>query len=155
MKRMFQAKMASIPWGGGLLPVMVVFFVLVRVAEAEGSLPGWLAGYGDDLLCMPLVLGLILLAHRWVAGDGRTLPVSHGLLAVGVFSIFFELILPAIGSAAVGDPLDVLMYLAGFLIFQVFINRGIAPRGNPGDIPHMKFSPLLPTNLFRRNHGHL
>ncbi len=114
----------AIPWGRGLLPVLVALFVVVRLLEAAGSAPGWVRGYGDDLLCLPLVLSVVLTAHRLAGRSGRfTLPGFHGLLAVLLFGILFEGILPLTAAGAVADPLDVLMYLAGFLVFQAGLNQ--------------------------------
>ena len=113
-----------IPWGRGLLPVLVALFFVIRLLEAGQSAPSWVRAYGDDLLCLPLVLSVVLTAHRLAVGSGRfTLPGFHGLLAVVLFGIFFEGILPLTAAGAVADPLDILMYLAGFLVFQAGINQ--------------------------------
>lgn len=149
------ACLKSVPWGRGLFPVLMVLFVMIRVGEAQNTAPGWVRNYGDDLLCLPLVLGVILMAHRLVARDGRGLPLGHGLLALASFTIYFELILPVFSDRAVGDPLDGLMYLAGFLVFQFFMNKGVAVQGDRNEIFGKIFPQRSPTKLFRRNHGHL
>lgn len=114
----------AVPWGRGLLPVLVLLFVMIRLAEARGGAPGWVSSYGDDLLCLPLVLSVVLTVHRLSLRSGRfTLPGFHGLLAVVLFGILFEGILPLTGTRAVADPLDILMYLAGFLVFQAGLNQ--------------------------------
>ena len=113
-----------IPWGRGLLPVLVVSFVVIRLTESQGSAPSLVRSFGDDLLCLPLVLSVVLTAHRLSVRSCRfTLPGFHGLLTVALFGIFFEGILPLLGAGAVADPLDVLMYLAGFLVFQLGLNQ--------------------------------
>lgn len=98
-------------------------FCLVRLGEANGWAPGWVRNYGDDLLCLPVVLSLVLAAHRL---GGRppsfVLPLGQGLLALLVIGVYFEGILPAVKTGAVGDPLDLLMYLVGFLFFQFALN---------------------------------
>lgn len=147
--------LSLVPWGRGLLSVLVILFVLVRVGEAQGSAPGWVRHYGDDLLCIPLVLSFILTVHRLVAGDGRILPAGHGLLALGAFTVGFELILPVFTPRAVGDPVDGLMYLAGFVIFQLFLNRGVAVHCDRADIPGTFLPFDSPTRPIRRNHGYL
>ncbi len=116
--------MKAVPWGRGLLPVLVVLFAMIRLAEAQGSAPGWVRSYGDDLLCLPLVLSVVLTVHRLSLGSGRfTLPGFHGVLAVVLFGILFEGILLLVGARAVADPLNILMYLAGFLVFQTGLNQ--------------------------------
>jgi len=107
-----------------LLPVLLALFVMIRLAEARGNAPEWVSSYGDDLLCLPLVLSVVLTVHRLSLRSGRfTLPVFHGLLAVVLFGILFEGILPLTGARAVADPLDIIMYLAGFLVFQAGLNQ--------------------------------
>lgn len=136
---------AAVPGRRGLLPWLVAVFVLVRLAEIGGVAPGWVRSYADDFLCLPLVLSLVLIAHRLVGRTGKiSLPVSHGLLAVGVFAVFFEVILPVTGTAAVGDSVDVLMYLAGFLVFQFALNRSAEKRADHVPIPGILFSPHSP-----------
>jgi len=113
-----------VPWGRGLLPVLIVAFIVIHLAEAQDSAPGWVRSYGDDLLCLPLVLSVVLTAHRLSVRSGRfRLPGLHGLLAVVLFGVLFEGILPLTDATAVADPLDVLMYLAGFLVFQLGLNQ--------------------------------
>lgn len=145
----------SVPWGRGLFPILMVLFVMIRVGEAQNVAPGWLRHYGDDFLCLPLVLGLILMAHRLVARDGRALPLGHGLLALASFTIYFELILPVFSERAVGDPLDGLMYLAGFLVFQFLMNKSVAVQGDRSEILGKIFPERSLTQPSRRNHGHL
>ena len=113
-----------VPWGRGLLPVLVISFVVIRLAEAQGIAPSLVRSFGDDLLCLPLVLSVVLTVHRLSVRSHRfTLPGFHGLLTVALFGILFEGILPLLGAGAVADPLDVLMYLAGFLVFQLGLNQ--------------------------------
>jgi len=104
-------------------------FILIRLLEMTGHLPGLGASFADDLICLPLVLGTLLLLHRrWGRrGPQFTLPHSHGIMGLVLFSIYFEGILPHWKSTAVADPWDLLMYFAGYLIFEILINR---PAGN-------------------------
>lgn len=144
-----------IPWGRGLLPSLLLVFFLIRLLETTEWAPAWLSGYGDDLLCLPLVLSLVLAVQRRVRGNpGWVLPISHGLVALIGYGIYFEGVLPRISSQAVADPLDLVMYLAGYLVFQCCLNRharmghsgsdgqgNIAGPGNRTDIHGMEFSP--------------
>ena len=129
----------NLPGGHALLPALLAGFILVRLAEAVWTAPGWVRNFGDDLLCLPLVLSLVLVVHRLVRrSPDYTLPVFHGLLALILFSVYFEVILPGTGHPAVGDPLDSLFYLAGFIVFQLGLNRQVADIGNRADIPRKK-----------------
>ena len=107
-------------------------FCVIRLGEAYGWAPVWVRNYGDDLLCLPVVLSLVLAAHRL---GGRppsfVLPLGQGLLALVVIGVYFEGVLPALKTGAVGDPLDLLMYLAGFLLFQFALNDNEGKRNLP------------------------
>jgi len=119
-----------VPWGHGALPVLAGMFILVRLGEFGGTLPGWARWYLDDVLCLPLVLAAVLAAHRLGGRDaGWRLPLTHGILALGLFGIYFELVLPLLRPSAVGDPLDLVMYALGLGLFQFLINR---PGCGPG-----------------------
>jgi hypothetical protein len=142
MNRWLGPALRSLPWGNGLLAGLVAVFFLVRLGEAHGSAPGWVRNYGDDFLCLPLVLSLVLAIHRLTGhGSRTTLPVLHSLLALGIFAVYFEGVLPHTGSGSVADPLDVLMYLAGFLVFHFGLNRNVEERSDHADLPLMKFLP--------------
>lgn len=96
----------------------------LHLAGRFQPLPPSLASYLDDLLCLPLVLGATLMAHRLRSGDRNLiLPASHGLFAVALFSLCFEVILPRLAPRYTSDPWDVVMYAAGFALFQLGINR--------------------------------
>ncbi len=104
---------------------ILAIILVIRIVEATDHLPRLAASFADDLLCLPLVLGLVLEAHRRLVGQGSqyTLPRVHGLLVLLLFSIYFEVLLPSWKAAAVGDPWDILMYFTGYLFFEVFMNR--------------------------------
>ena len=135
---------AALPRNLGLLALMTAAFFLIRLGETLGTAPVWARGYVDDFLCLPFVLSLALMAQRF--GGRSALPLSHCLLAMGVFTIFFEGILPQTGSRAVADPVDVLMYLAGFLVFQFCLNGDVAERPDHADLLGVKISPMTGTN---------
>ncbi len=99
-RRHLNRALGMIPWGRGLLPLLILLFVMVRIGEADGT------------------------ASRWAGRTGcRRLPLFHGLMAVIFFGVFFEVILPLVKGPAVADPWDLLMYLTGFMIFQWGLNR--------------------------------
>ncbi len=105
-------------------------FVCLKMWEGQGGLPRLITSYADDFLCLPLVLAGVLLAHRWMGTRlARQLPLGHGLAALGAFSLYFEVILPRLSSQVTADPWDVAMYVLGFVVFQVAINRPVAGNG--------------------------
>lgn len=110
-------------------PRLIWLSLAVLYATAHlGRAAGWLRGPADwyltDLLCMPLVLGLVLQVHRLRVGEpGWLLPRGHGLAAVVGYAVYFEVILPRLDPRFVADPGDVLCYLLGWLLFEFLLNR--------------------------------
>lgn len=107
------------------LLICVLAWLAERAAEASGTAPTWTAARLDDLVCLPLVLAAVLALHR-LAGRPASwrLPLVHGLLVTAGYALFFELVLPHWDVRAVADGGDVLCYAAGFVVFQLLINRG-------------------------------
>jgi hypothetical protein len=135
------------PRNRGLLALLVASFLLIRLGESLSVLPDLVRSYAADFLCLPLVLSGVLFVHR-LRDPALTpkLPFAHGLAALVVFSLYFEGILPRTGQGAVADPVDILMYLAGFLVFHFGLNHGLAAQPNVADTARMKNLPLA------RNH---
>ena len=101
----------------------LVYFVL-QWGHLRQEMPSFFAHHLTDVLCLPLVLGVVLAVHRQRLGaPSWRLPRWHGLSAVLIYSIYFELILPRLDGRATGDPLDGLSYLAGWFLFEWLINR--------------------------------
>jgi|GEM_PF-444292 len=78
--------------------------------------------YLDDLLCFPLVFSLGLAMYRLFDPDYK-LTLWHMIPTLLVYAIYFEYYLPKCSSAYTADPLDVLAYLCGMVIFDYFINE--------------------------------
>lgn len=112
-----------------VLAICLAAFLLQRVLEGVGQSPDWASSYLDDLLCLPLVLSLILLIRRRVVRGHDVLPIGHSLFALVVFSLYFEILLPLLSDRYTADPWDVVMYLAGWFIFNFWINRAGSPAG--------------------------
>ena len=81
--------------------------------------------YGDDLMAMPVVFGLCLQVMRWIHPLGSQLTFSRKQVIIGLayFSIVFEIVLPLISKAYTADPLDVICYGLGTLVFLKFMNK--------------------------------
>ncbi len=113
-----------------MIVVLGALFLLLQVGQGARLVPAWVHSWGDDLLCLPLILGGILWAQRHVAGQGAgyILPRAHGVGVLLLIGVFFELIWPRVGAGAVADPWDLVAYTLGFFFFQRFINRPGAVR---------------------------
>ena len=110
--------------------VMAVVFVSYRVLEYAGRSPASLSSWLDDVLVVPLALGLALGLHRWrERRPGWTLPPGQVLIAVIFFTVVFEVLLPLVSSRTVADPMDAAAYAAGGVLFHLELNRPAAADG--------------------------
>ncbi len=103
---------------------MLLSYALVQWGRGAGQVPQLVDWYLADFLCLPLVLGLVLVVQR-LAGQSLawTLPWWHGLAGALAYGIYFEAILPSFSASAVADPRDAVGYLLGWLVFELLINR--------------------------------
>ncbi|WP_299758799.1 magnesium citrate secondary transporter [uncultured Pontibacter sp.] len=81
----------------------------------------------DDLLALPLTLTVALAAERlYFKNPYFVLPKQYTLLALLLFSVVFEGLLPRLHNKYTADAWDVLAYMVGALIFQVWLNKPLA-----------------------------
>ncbi len=98
-------------------------YALVQLGRHGGWVHHWWDWHATDVLCLPLVLGLVLMAQRWRAGDPRLrLPWWHGLVAAVSYGLYFEVILPRVATGRVADPVDAACYFIGWLLFEILLN---------------------------------
>lgn len=101
-----------------------LLFCLNRALEQAQVYVWPLYAYLDDLLCMPLTLGLILAVQRAYFQDQRlVIPVRHIAFAVAAFSICFELLLPLYKPLYTADVLDIAAYVSGATAFHLLMNK--------------------------------
>lgn len=102
----------------------VLLFGLNQSMEKVGVYIWPLHTHLDDLLCLPIVLTLILIAQRLYFKNAHyTHPKRHLLIALLLFSVVFEWMLPMLSGRYTSDPLDIAAYTVGALLFQVTINK--------------------------------
>ncbi|SNR57862.1 hypothetical protein [Hymenobacter sp. AT01-02] len=100
---------------------------------ARWQLPELLRSYLADTLALPLELTLVLFVmRRWYFRRPRfVLPATWIFSTWVVFSIWFEALVPRFDARATADPLDVVAYAVGGLIFWRWLNRPDAPATEP------------------------
>ncbi|MEM7036103.1 MAG: magnesium citrate secondary transporter [Bacteroidota bacterium] len=78
-----------------------------------------------DFLCMPVLLPIahFLLQTLLPRQTPAAFSFAHVLAAVLFYSLLFEGLFPILSTSATADPLDILAYLLGGLVFWRFINR--------------------------------
>ena len=84
----------------------------------------WIDSYLDDIV-FPLVLFPILsfIFQILQIPSVRPLPVRMVILITLLCTLYFEYILPQISLRFTSDSLDIICYLAGTVIFQIFQNK--------------------------------
>ncbi|GAA3933076.1 hypothetical protein GCM10022406_17210 [Hymenobacter algoricola] len=111
-------------------PLFLAFaalYALVGYSRQWGPLPlpSALNAYLADVACLPLqlTLALVLLRRWYFRRPGFVLPASWIISSWLVTAVWFELLLPPLKATATADPLDVLAYALGGLIFGRWLNR--------------------------------
>ncbi|HSJ69683.1 MAG TPA: hypothetical protein VK921_18520 [Anditalea sp.] len=103
----------------------LVFWINQYLERIQEIYIPYVHAYLDDLLAMPVVLGITLQAFRWFhpLKDKFIFTKTHIILAVVYFSLIFEVILPMKSEIYTRDWWDVLCYALGALAFYYFINN--------------------------------
>lgn len=104
--------------------VSMLLFVLNQTLELAQVYIWPLHTHLDDLLCLPISLTIILAAERlYFQNPEFILPRRYIVLAVLLFGLVFEGILPLLSARYTADIIDVFAYIIGAAIFQASINR--------------------------------
>lgn len=103
----------------------LAFWVNQYLEKSLGIFIPFYHAYGDDLMAMPVVFGLCLQVMRWIHPLGSQLTFSRKQVIIGLayFSIVFEIVLPLISKTYTADPIDVICYSLGTLVFLKFMNK--------------------------------
>lgn len=104
-----------------LFLISTLLFLLISLHDLLNlKLPNWILFYGNDFLCMPVVLSICLFAARSVKKDAGVYLSMLIILSLTIFyALFFELVLPKTQSNHTADFVDVLMYIAGAGLFYL------------------------------------
>lgn len=81
--------------------------------------------YLDDLLALPVVLGITLQVFKWIHPLKKDFVFSRTQVFVGwlYFSFLFEFLLPRWSTTYTADVWDVVCYGIGAIIFHKLINN--------------------------------
>lgn len=106
------------------LTACVLFWINQAVERLLGIYIPFIHAYLDDLLAMPVVLGLTMQVFRWIHPLKNRFYFSKMQLTVGwlYFSFLFEVLLPRWSDIYTADIWDVVCYGVGTIIFDKFIN---------------------------------
>lgn len=85
----------------------------------------YIHAYLDDLLAMPVILGITLQVYRWIhpLKDAFIFTKAQTFVGFAYISFIFEWFLPRFSATYTADPWDVVCYGIGTLVFYHFINK--------------------------------
>jgi hypothetical protein len=91
----------------------------IYVMQRSGfQLPSLINNYVNDLLCLPLTLGVITYIIRDFKKDNSfELSIGFIVLLTGYYSFYFEYYLPQFNSRYTADFIDVVLYFIGGFAF--------------------------------------
>jgi hypothetical protein len=102
----------------------LIFWINQFLEKVMGIFIPFVHAYLDDLLAMPVILGITLQVYKWIHPLKKNFVFSKTQVVVGwiYFSFLFEFLLPKFSSTYTSDLLDVLCYGLGALAFYKLIN---------------------------------
>jgi hypothetical protein len=107
-----------------LLPALL-FWVNQFLEKILKIFVPYVHSYFDDLLAMPVILGITLQIFRWIYRKKESFVFTKIQILVGTayISFLFEVLLPQWSDIYIADPWDVLCYGLGAVYFYFLINR--------------------------------
>ena len=118
-----------------VVAALLLYAVVQYDRHSAQILPSSVSGFLPDFLALPVVLGCILLAFRWITGIAQLrLPTAMVVIAVVAFAIVFEGVLPHTQAVYISDWWDVLAYILGggfFAWIQTKSGSAGIPPANP------------------------
>lgn len=84
-------------------------------------LPWYVNNYFNDLLCIPLVLGLLCSMIRYMKNNSSFEFSKPFIFCLALYySVYFEYYLPQVNLRYTGDPIDVVLYFFGGFLFYAY-----------------------------------
>jgi hypothetical protein len=105
--------------------LLTLIFLAYKIFEIHYPAIPFLHTYLEDLLAIPLILKTAMIIIQGTIERKKTIEISAWeiLIITGLFSVYYELILPAFNDQFYSDPLDVICYYIGALFFMRFLRR--------------------------------
>lgn len=106
-----------------LIPVLL-FTINQYLEKVSGIFIPWVHAYLDDMLAMPVILGITLQVFRWIHPQKNQFVFKKiPLLVAWIYvSVVFEWYLPSTADYYIRDLWDVVCYALGTLFFHFKIN---------------------------------
>lgn len=91
-------------------------------------LPEFFSSYLNDLLCMPVVLGICLfLIRKFSKNEQLKISLFSAFSLAAFYSLYFELYLPEVTQRYTADVVDVLLYFTGAFAFWLVQRKDDPP----------------------------
>jgi hypothetical protein len=105
--------------------VYIAAWLMIHICTWLHVCPIWLSNYADDVLFIPVIMGLALALQRrfLVHNVFFCFKWYYGLIVVMYAFIVFELIFPQINPHFTRDVWDGAAYFSGYLLFQFTLNK--------------------------------
>ena len=102
-----------------IFSIICFFLFLLNLLLLEFfPMPRFFSSYLNDLLCMPVVLGICLsIIRRFSKNELLRISLFSAFSLAALYSVYFELYLPEVTARYTSDIMDVLLYFAGAIIF--------------------------------------
>ncbi len=103
-----------------ILWLVLVATTVYLLQRFNVELPNVINNHLNDLLCMPIVLGIAQLGVRYLRSDPSIiLPLPLQLCLTLLFCYYFEWYLPKVNPRYTADWIDVLCYFLGTGLFYI------------------------------------
>nr|WP_293016246.1 magnesium citrate secondary transporter [Mongoliibacter sp.] len=114
------------PW---FIIACILFWINQFLEKILGIFIPYVHAYLDDLMAMPVVLGITLQVYRWIHPSKNQFVFSPGQVFVGFayFSFLFEYLLPKWSDTYTADIWDIVCYAVGSIAFYMLINKKEIP----------------------------
>jgi len=110
---------------------LVFLYLVIRYLRRIHQIIPFVNSYLNDILCLPIILGLVLfIIRKWVIRNpDYYFSIYHILFTAVVFSLYFEWYLPQRDFRFTSDFFDVLAYFSGGILFFLYFQN--AERKSP------------------------
>ncbi|UII76195.1 hypothetical protein LV716_18320 [Flagellimonas sp. HMM57] len=106
-------------------PFFLLLASLVYTSQRLGIyLPELVNNHLNDFLCIPLVLKIALYAVRHIKSNSDLqIPLALQFCVTVLYCIYFEILLPKVDDRYTADPLDLVAYFLGLIVFGYIERR--------------------------------
>ncbi|OYU96092.1 MAG: hypothetical protein CFE21_06690 [Bacteroidetes bacterium B1(2017)] len=102
---------------------IISLFILDKWIQNTYAPNAFISNYLDDILFLPIFLGITLLAQQKLIQKEFTYSPFVIIVIWAIVAFVFELIIPVLSNKFTSDFFDVIAYGVGAIIFGLFLNQ--------------------------------